>query len=134
MIYNISFYTKTYNILVIKMISYLKSSLYTLGILLISTIIITVLNYFNILSGTPLKILYFIIPILSIAIGSYILGKNTNIKGITTGLIYSSIWSIILLIINIFLKQLDLTSIIYFIIIILLSMFFSILGKNKKKM
>ena len=115
------------------MFNYLKSSLYTIGILFISTIIITILNYFNIVNGTLLNILYFIIPLISVSVGSFILGKNTNIKGITSGLIYGIIWSIILLIINIFIKGLDITSIIYFIVIILLSVIMGILGKNRKK-
>lgn len=115
------------------MFNYLKSSLYTIGILVISTIIITVLNYFNIVSGILLNILYFIIPLISVSVGSFILGKSTNVKGITSGLIYGVIWVIIFLIINVFIKGLNITSIIYFIVMILLSVIMGILGKNRKK-
>ena len=115
------------------MFNYLKSSLYTIGILVISTIIITVLNYFNIVNGTLLNILYFIIPLISVSVGSFILGKSTNVKGITSGLIYGVIWVIIFLIINVFIKGLNITSIIYFIVMILLSVIMGILGKNRKK-
>jgi len=133
MINYINFYTKTYNLLVINMKNYLKSSLYTLGIMIISTIIITILNYFNIINGTLLKIIHYIIPIISIMIGSFMLGKTSSKKGYIEGLKYSGIWSIIFLIINIFTKELNLSSIIFFIILILLSMLSSILGINRKR-
>ena len=115
------------------MFNYLKSSLYTLGILLISTILITLLNYFNILHGTILNILYFIIPIISVMVGSFMLGKTSSKKGYMEGLKYAILWSIIFLIINIFTKELNLTSIIFFIVLILLSMLASIIGINKKR-
>lgn len=112
---------------------YLKSFLYTLGIIIISTIIISILNYFNIINGTTLNILYLIIPIISISIGSFILGKTAEKKGYIEGLKYSSIWSIIILTINIIIKEINLSSIIFFVTTILLSILSSILGINKKK-
>lgn len=115
------------------MINYLKSSIYTLIVMLISTIIITILNYFNIINGTILKIIHYIIPIISIMIGSFILGKTAEKKGYIEGIKYAGIWSIIILIINIILKELNLSSIIFFIIVISLSMLSSILGINNKR-
>lgn len=112
---------------------YLKSSLYTLGIILISSIIITILNYFNIINGKVLDIIIYIIPLISTMIGSFILGKASNKKGYIEGLKYAGIWSIIFLIISIILKQINLSSIIFFIILILLSMLGAILGINKKR-
>ena len=133
MIYFIFFYTKTYDLVVIKMRNYLKSSLYSLGIMIICTIIITILNYFNIINGTLLNIIHYIIPIISVMVGSFILGKTSSKKGYIEGLKYSGIWCIIFLIVNIFIKELNISSIIFFIIIILLSMLSSIFGINRKR-
>ena len=133
MIYCIFFYTKTYDLVVIKMRNYLKSSLYSLGIMIICTIIITILNYFNIINGTLLNIIHYIIPIISVMVGSFILGKTSSKKGYIEGLKYSGMWSIIFLIINIFIKELNISSIIFFVILILLSMLSSILGINRKR-
>lgn len=113
--------------------NYLKSSLYTLGIILISTIIVTILNYFNIVNGTPLKIIYYIIPIISVIVGSFMLGKISSKKGYIEGLKYGVLWSTIFLIINIIIKELNLSSIIFFIILILLGVLSSILGINRKR-
>ena len=63
------------------MINYLKSSLWTLIILLGGTILLTILNYFNIVSGTFLNILEYIITIISIAVGAFLLGKSSLKKG-----------------------------------------------------
>ena len=133
MIYCIFFYTKTYDLVVIKMKNYLKSSLYSLGIMIICTIIIIILNYFNIINGTLLNIIHYIIPIISVMVGSYILGKTSSKKGYIEGLKYSGIWSIIFLIVNIFIKELNISSIIFFVILILLSMLSSIFGINRKR-
>ena len=113
--------------------NYLKSSLYTLSIMLISTVIITILNFFNIINGTILKIIHYIIPIISIMIGSFMLGRMSPKKGYIEGLKYGGIWSIIILIIDIIIKELNISSIIFFVILISLSMLSSILGINKKR-
>lgn len=114
--------------------NYLKSSLYTLGIILVSSVIITLLNYFNIINGKVLNIITYIIPLISTFIGSFLLGKASNKKGYIEGLKYAGIWSLIFLIISIILKQIDLSSIVFFVILVLLSMLGSILGINKKRL
>ena len=43
--------------------NYLKSLLWCFGILIISSIIITIFNYFNVINGIVLKIIFLIIPI-----------------------------------------------------------------------
>ena len=115
------------------MINYLKSMIYTLSSILIGTILITILNYFNILNGITLKIIMLLIPIIGLFIGSYKIGKLSTKKGYIEGLQYGSIWIILLLIINLIIKNFDLTSIIYYIILLLISMTASALGINKKK-
>lgn len=114
------------------MITYLKSMAYTLGTILIGTIIITIFNYFNILTGTLLKIISLLIPIIGIFIGSYKIGKISSKKGYIEGLKYGLIWVFLLLIINLILKAFAVSSIIYLVILILISMAAGVIGINKK--
>ena len=115
------------------MFKYLKSSIYTLCILIGSTIIITILNYFNILMGNVLKIAELLIPIISIFIGSYILGKSSNNKGYIEGLKYGMAWIILFLIINLISKNFTYLSLIYYLILIIIAIVSSIIGINRRK-
>lgn len=115
------------------LMNYLKSFIWSLGIFLSSIIILTIFNYFNILNGTILKVLELFIPLISIFIGSYKLGKTSNKKGYIEGLKYSGIWVIIFLIFNIITKNITLIGILYLILIILIGVFASILGINKRR-
>lgn len=115
------------------MINYLKSMVYTLSIILVGTIILTIFNYFNILSGIPHKVIMLFIPIIGLFVGSFKIGKSSNKKGYVEGLKYSAIWIILLIFINLITKNFTVLSIIYYIILLLVSIFASILGINKKK-
>lgn len=115
------------------MMNYLKSSLWSISILIISSIIITILNYFNVISGIPLKIICLLIPIISILVGGYKLGKLSNEKGYFEGIKYGIIWVILFLIVSIICKTLDWTSVIYYVILLFISVLGSILGINRKK-
>lgn len=115
------------------MYKYLKSSIYTLCILIGCTIVITILNYFNILMGNVLKITELLIPIISIFIGSYILGKSSNNKGYIEGLKYGMAWIILFLIINLISKNFTYLSLIYYLILILIAIVSSIIGINRRK-
>lgn len=114
------------------MITYLKSMAYSLGVILIGTIIITIFNYFNILTGTLLKVISLFIPIIGIFIGSYKIGKVSSKKGYIEGLKYGLIWVILILIINLILKTFTVSSIIYLAVLILISMVAGVLGINRK--
>lgn len=117
----------------ITMINYLKCMLYTLIGLVIGTILVTILNYFNLVKGLPLGLITLLIPIISIIIGSYKVGKTSNQKGYIEGLKYGVIWIILFVITNLIIKNFHITSIIYYIVILLLSMFSASIGINKKK-
>jgi len=112
---------------------YLKSLVVTSIIILISTIVITILNYFNIINGTILKVIEAIIPIISIIIGAYLIGKSSTKKGYIEGIKYSTIWILILLIINLITKNTNLFDLLYFITIIFFSIISSSIGINRKK-
>ena len=98
--------------------NYLKSLLWCFGILIISSIIITIFNYFNVINGIVLKIIFLIIPIISIFIGSYRLGKLSNEKGYIEGIKYGLIWVILFAVICLICKVFDWTSIIYYFILL----------------
>lgn len=115
------------------MFKYLKSLIYTSGILIGSCIIITILNYFNIVMDSVLKIIELLIPIISIFVGSYILGKNSNNKGYIEGLKYGIAWIILFLIINLISKNFTYLSLIYYLILIIIAIVSSIIGINKRR-
>ena len=119
MIHILFFYTISYKLLgdfnMIK--KYLISYAYTLGIIIVGTFIITLLNYFNLLSSNIANILILIIVIASIFIGSFLLGKKSNKKGYLEGIKYSAIFILLLVIINLlFVKVFEIKSLIYFLI------------------
>lgn len=113
---------------------YLISYAYTLGIIIIGTFLITLLNYFNLLSSNVANTIMLIIIIVSIFIGSFLLGKKSNKKGYLEGIKYSAILIFLLVIINLlFIKVFEIKSLIYFLIIIVSSTFGSMIGINKKR-
>ncbi len=113
---------------------YLISYAYTLGIIIIGTFLITLLNYFNLLSSNVANTIMLIIVIASIFIGSFLLGKKSNKKGYLEGIKYSAILIFLLVIINLlFIKVFEIKSLVYFLIIIVSSTFGSMVGINKKR-
>ena len=89
-------------------------------------------HYFNIINGNILKIIFLFISIIGIFIGSYKIGKVSNQKGYVNGIKYGSIWVILFLIINLIIKSFTLLSIVYFVILMFISILGSILGINNK--
>ena len=117
------------------LIKYLKSLLYTIVSILIFTIIITTLNYFNLISGKLLNILQILSMIISVIIGGYYLGKTSSSKGYIQGLKIGLIILTILIPLNLFIFKtpFKISIIIFYIIILISSILGSILGINKKK-
>lgn len=117
--------------------NYLKkvgvSLLYIIGIIVTLTMIMTILNYFNIISGTLLIISKILICVISLFIGGFIIGKKSSKKGWLEGFKLSIIFLLFLLLFNYlglgsFPK---LKNIIYYLIIIVSCTFGSIIGINK---
>ena len=111
------------------------SFLYIIGTILISTFIITLLNYFNIISDKVISIFKILIPILSLFIGGFYIGKRSNNKGYLEGLKLGLIFSIFLLIFNFlaFSNSFKLKYLLFYIIIITSSILGSMIGINRKK-
>ena len=91
----------------------------------------TLLCYLNILKGNILVIINLLIPLLSIFIGAYDFCKK---HGWLDGIIYGSIFIIILLIINLlFYSNFKFKNLIYYLILLITSILGGIVGINKKK-
>ena len=111
------------------------SLIYIIPSLLVLTFIVTLLSYFNIISDKIVSIFKIIIPIISLLIGGYYIGKNSNKKGYIEGLKLGLIFSIILIIFNFlaFEHSFKLKYVLFYIIIIISSMLGSMIGVNKKR-
>ena len=107
--------------------------LYIIGIILVSTFIFTFFNYINLLGNNAINIIKIIIPIISMLVGGFIIGKKAGKKGWLEGLKLSLIFIIILILFN-YLglhHKISLKSIIYYSILIISTIFGSIIGVNK---
>ena len=112
---------------------YLRNLLITIIVLLIITIIFGNLAYFNIINDNVLNSIQLFSFIITIFIESFYLGKIKDKKGYMEGLINGGLISILFLFLNILFKRdFHLYKIIFYFIIIIISMLASILGINKK--
>lgn len=109
------------------------SLLFIIGSLLVLTFIMTIFNYFNLFSNNIVSVLKIIIPIVSLFIGGFLIGKKSSKKGWLEGLKLSLIFIIILILFNLLGlgNKIELKNILYYIIIIISCMFGGMLGINK---
>ena len=103
--------------------------------IIIGMFILTLFNYFNIISYNVFNIMKTILLCFSIGFGSFSMGRNCLKKGWVLGIKIGSILSIIIIIINYLLLRInfDFKQIFYFVIIFGSSILGSILGINMKK-
>lgn len=100
---------------------------------IIMTFLITILSYFNIINLTFTKIFKLLIPIFTIILGSFKMGKLSTKKGYLQGLYLGLSFFILTLLINLILFQtFNIKSWVYYIILILTSMLGGMLGISKK--
>ena len=118
-----------------KIKKYLKEIKKCIISILIFSFIVSTLYYFIILGNTLVTYLGILIVILNIFISSYNLGKKSSENGYLEGLNFSSLIILLLfLITSVFFRDyISLRLFIYYIIIISLSVFASMLGISKKK-
>ena len=114
---------------------YVMPFLYTIGILLIGTLITSTLYYFNILSDKIYSIFLYLISIIGILIGSIKFSKLLNKKGFINGTIYFLILFILMIVISliIFKSKISTKSIIYYFILLIFSILGGIIRNNTKK-
>lgn len=116
------------------MIKKILNSLLTFFIIiLVGTLVITILNYFNMLSNSIISIIKLILPILGMFISSYRLGKTSEKKGYLEGLKFGGIVILTFSLLVILLDKFELKSLIYYLILILTSIMSSTVGINRKK-
>lgn len=116
----------------------LKNSMIAIGTMLISiliiTFLVTILNYFGILSKNIVSIFKIIIPMVSLFIGGFAMGRKSYKKGWLEGILLSIIFIIILILFNTLGlgNKIELRNLLYYLIMIISCMFGSMLGINKK--
>lgn len=107
------------------------SILYTIIFFLILSLLLTTLHYFNIINYQILAICKIIIPILTLFFAGLLMGKKATkngwLEGLKISLIIIGILTIFTLIINEFSPKI----LTFFLILILSSIFGSIIGINK---
>ena len=111
------------------------SILYIVLCLLILTFILTLFSYFNIISDKVVSIFKIIIPIISLFIGGFFIGKKSIRKGWLEGLKLSLIFLVVLVIFEYLAldQSFDIKNILYYLILSISSIFGSMIVISKKK-
>ena len=114
---------------------YLKSLGLFIGSFLTLNIIITILNYFELLNSNIMSILKIIVIIISTILSGLYLGLRSNKKGYLEGLKLGGIIIVLLVIITIILKPITFNKFtwLYYLIILVLEVLGATIGINKKK-
>ena len=112
--------------------SYIKAILFNVLELFVLIFLITILYYFNIINDKTFSILKLIILLFSIFVNSFILGKNTKKKSYLEGIVYGIILITILLLITLILSKVQIKLLVFYPLILLTSIFGSIIGGIKK--
>ncbi len=115
--------------------NYMFSGLYTLGIMILGTLLSSVLYYFNLIGDNLNIIILYLISIIAIFVGAIKLGKKIKQKGIVTGLIYFTIWLFLMIFLSLVIFKINLgfKNIIYYFVLLVFSMLGGILGKNTQE-
>lgn len=113
---------------------YLFSMVITLGLILAFAFFINIFNYFDILSGNFYKVILVILSSLSIATGSFLLGKKALNKGYLEGIKFGVFMVLIFFVISFlaFDNGITVSSLIYYLILVIASSVGSMFGINKK--
>ena len=111
--------------------NYLKCYGYLIGLIVTMTIILSIVSYSFNITGNIIKI---IIPILSLLIASFILGKNTKEKAYIEGIKFAVIYIILVTILKLIFKtNFNYKVIIIDILMIFVSVIGAMIGINIKK-
>lgn len=112
--------------------NYLKGILFFFIPLLVLLLIINTFYYFDIFSNNIMKYLKIVIILTSSFLSGFYIGFKSNNKGYINGLKFSLIIIGIFLLSSLLFKGFKFTSIIYYLIIIIVITLGSMLGINKK--
>lgn len=112
----------------------LTSFLFAVGSILVLTFLITTLNYFDIIGGKFMSVSKVIIPLFSLALGGFILGKGANKNGWIEGLKLGLIIIILIALGNlIFSQSIIAKDFIFYALLLISCIFGSMFGINMKK-
>lgn len=114
--------------------NYLIAIGYFLLVVAVFAIILTIFNYYDIVTNKLFKVIKVLIPSLALFIGGYKVGNNANKKGYIEGIKLSLIVIVILFIFSYlgFNASFSISLILYYIILIISSMLGAMIGINKK--
>lgn len=114
---------------------YMVSIGIALGLIILFSFFINLLNYFDILSSSAYKIILVLLNTVSIILASFILGKKSNEKGYLKGIKFGLIITIIMFIISYlaFDTSISTITILYYVILIIASIIGSVFGINKNE-
>lgn len=119
--------------------NYLKKIGISFGVCLASffilTFFITFLHYFNIIHYKTVSIFKILIPTVCFFIGGFLLGKKSSKKGWLEGIKFGSIFLVFLFLLNYlgFQKSFEIKDLIFYLILMIASIFGSVIGINRKK-
>ena len=106
--------------------------IYFYGIIIIGSLIITLLNYFNLINSNFVSILEMFLSIIGMIISGFIIGKNSKNKGFIEGLKLGLITILMFIILNLILNNtFEFKSLIYYFILLFSSIIGSIIGINR---
>lgn len=107
--------------------------IYIFSILIVSTFIISLFNYIGLVNGKFLTILKILIPIISLFVGGFIIGRKSKSKGWLEGIKLGGIFILFLVLFNYLgLKNIpEFKTIIYYLIILGSSVIGSMFGISK---
>ena len=111
----------------------LKSFLLIIILLFISSLIINILYYFDIIGNNLVKYLKMFLIIASCFIGGIYIGRKTEYKGYISGLKLSLIISLFFIIAGIVFNNLNFNKVVFYLIIITCITFGSMIGISKNK-
>lgn len=116
----------------LKLVS--KSLLYVFSIIIVSTIIITIFNNINFFNAKVTSIFKIIIPLVSVFIGGFMIGKKSKNKGWLEGLKFGFIVIVIFILMNliIFRQKFEFRYLLYYFILLFATIFGSMIGINKR--
>lgn len=114
--------------------TYLKAIGYFVLIIIVLATILTIFNYYDIITNKLFKVIKVLIPAFALFIGGYKVGKNANKRGYIEGIKLSLIIILILFMFSYlgFNASFNISLILYYIILIISSMLGAMLGINKK--
>lgn len=112
-----------------------KALLISITTLFISTFIMTIFNYVNLIKYKALNIIEIIILFITIFNGSFYVGKNSNQKGWLEGIKFGLIFLIILILFNYlgFNIKFEIKNILYYLILLTSSLLGGMVGISFKE-